>query len=115
MNTVLNITIVVILLLVAVGTYLHFTTGSVGPLDFNPAGVSQEAVANTQQFVLRREVLDQISLNFDIFDNPQFFQTIAFTEPIGTYPIGRENIFSPVEEGQSESSVNIAPANDESQ
>lgn len=105
MSTITNIIVAVTALLAIVGVYLYTTTGSIGPLDFSPAGVSQDAVASTEQFVFRRQILDQIELNFDLFDNPAFFRTVGFTEPVGSYPIGRNNIFDPVEEADVESAV----------
>lgn len=87
-------TALVALSLAYVGYYLYTQNQGSG-LDLN-GGVdsTEQMLTNTRVFIERRALLDEVTLDTDIFMDPVFQSYRSFRNPEVEAPVGRDNPFS---------------------
>ncbi len=82
-----------IVLIAGLGYYLYIQEGST-ELATGP-GANRTQIALESAVILQRlNEIKQISLEADLFTNPQFQALVDFTEPIIPQPVGRPNPFA---------------------
>ena len=63
-------------------------------LDFEPGSqVILDMQANSRLFIERRQQLQTIRLDTDVFNDTRFQSLRSFEEPIQEQPVGRANLF----------------------
>jgi hypothetical protein len=92
--TMKNILIGLVLLTVAYFGYLTFSQSGDMSLDSTSASYTDEMIANAQIFIERRNVLDRVRFDTEIFTNPVFSSYQTFTTPAREDSVGRANPFS---------------------
>lgn len=62
----------------------------------NNTRVSNQAAAETQEFLRRLNELENIAISTELFDDPRFQALVDYSTPIVPTPVGRSNPFEPV-------------------
>ncbi|MBY0309943.1 hypothetical protein K2Q16_02245 [Patescibacteria group bacterium] len=89
------ITIIGLLVVAAAGIYL-FTQRDAANLVLNDSvDVSSSVLASTQVFIERWVVLESLTIEPEIFEDPRFTSLESYTTPVPARPVGRTNPFEP--------------------
>lgn len=93
-----NITYVLLALTIIAAGYYFYNRSDTSSLDTGSNTVlTQEILVSTQLFIERRALLEDVRLNVDTFNNPNFISYRSFREPFREEPYGvRPNPFVPV-------------------
>lgn len=93
-NTTNLVTALGLITVVFAGYYLY-TTNSQPALDFTENDqIQQNMLNNTRVFIERRQILDKVTLNINLFEDQRFNSLRSYTTPILERPIGRPNPFA---------------------
>jgi hypothetical protein len=92
-STMKNITVSLVVITLAFGGYYVYTQKGDSELGEDQMSLTQEMLVNTQVFIERRNILDKVTIDTEIFQNPVFRSYKSFTKPILEEPIRRENPF----------------------
>lgn len=92
--TMKNILIGLVLFTVAYFGYLTFSQSGDMNIDSASSSYTDEMIANAQIFIERRNVLDSVKFDTEIFTNPVFSSYQTFTTPAREDSVGRTNPFS---------------------
>ena len=89
-----NITTVLFAFSLAFIGYYLYSQNKASGLSYNDGTDSnQEMLTNTRIFIERRELIDKVTLNTDIFMDPVFQSYRSFRSPEIEAPVGRPNPF----------------------
>lgn len=91
-----SIIILGLALLAALGYYLFVLNKDSG-IDITDISISNQAEAETQEFLRRLNELKNINLSGEIFSDQRFQSLVDFGTDVEPSQIGRENPFAPVE------------------
>jgi len=87
------ITIFSIVVLLGLGYYLYLNQGAAS-LDFvTSQTVSEQLTQNTQMYIERQRLLQEVQLDFEIFSDERFRNLQSFELPVPLIPSGREQLF----------------------
>lgn len=91
-----NLVIVLGLATVAFAAYFVFMKQADPVISFESDEAMLEAMlANSQIFIERRQALESVSLDVDLFTDERFTSLESYSRPIVEQPVGRTNPFSP--------------------
>ncbi|MFW6209929.1 MAG: hypothetical protein ACOC4E_00365 [Patescibacteria group bacterium] len=97
-NTTINIAIALGLATLAFGAYYLYTQQGGEELFFtNDERMMQDMLSQTRVFIERRQLLEGVELNVELFDDPRFRNLEDYSTPLVEPPQGRENPFAPYE------------------
>ena len=89
-----NILIVLtVLILLALGFYMLKERGATESSKFNTDVISEQLLSRTQFFIEKRNQLDALSFDDEIFTNPTFSSLISYSTAVPEQPVGVANIF----------------------
>lgn len=94
--------ILTVIVLVAIGYYMLKERGS-NSLSLNNAdAISDQLLTQTQVFIERRNQLESISFDFEIFNNPNFSSLVSYSGDVPEQVVGKSNIFDTVSNIQTD-------------
>ncbi len=90
-----SIAILGFVLIVLLGYYLYVVKGD-SVITSNDTLISNQADAETQEFLRRLNELEDIKLNKDILNDKRMTSLIDYSTIVPSVPVGRNNPFEPV-------------------
>ena len=94
-KTATNLSVVLGLITVAFGGFYLYTQYEGSSLDFAVSEqTTQNMLNNTRVFIERGDVLEQITLDINFFEDERFRSLHSYTTPIEERPIGRQDPFA---------------------
>lgn len=89
-----NIIVLLVILTFAFAGYYIFVQNNNSQVDsISDTTVTDEMLAKTSLFIERRAILDSITLDTSVFEDPLFISYRNFTLPIFEQPVGKTNPF----------------------
>jgi hypothetical protein len=89
-----NILVVLAAFTVSFGGYYMYVQNKNSSLSTGSSEVTADILLSTQVFIERRVILDAVSLNVSLFENPVFRSYRSFAQPVSEEPYGRTNPFA---------------------
>lgn len=90
-----KITIALVVLTVAYAGYYFFT--QVDTMPTAEGELTPESFAKVQKYIERRDILQQVTLDTSLFNDPRFRSFVGYTGQEATYKPGRINPFDAVD------------------
>jgi len=82
-----------VLILLAFGFYMLKERGNTGFSKFGTDTISDQLLSRTQFFIEKRNQLDSLSFDDEIFTNPNFSSLISYSTAVPEQSVGVVNIF----------------------
>ena len=89
--TMKNIVVPLLGITLAYAAYVFFIQGDT--LVDNGATLTDDVLLRTQVFIERRAMLDRVSVDLALFEDPVFRSYKSFSTPVDDEPFGRNNPF----------------------
>ncbi len=90
-----NIFIILGIATLAFAGYYFVTQRAVGEPELSSSSLDV-MLESTQSFIEYRQTLDQITFDFEIFEDERFRTLRSYSDPVEPKPEGRQNPFAPV-------------------
>ncbi len=98
-KTATNLSVILGLITIAFAGYYLFTQKSTMLLSTDTNRLEDEqAIMKAGVFIKHTQILDQINLNFAVFEDERFVDLRSFYMPVPEKPVGRTNPFRQVSE-----------------
>ena len=96
-TTTKNLLVTLVLALLIAAGYFAYQQRDATSLGFSSTRqVSENVRANTEIFIARRAILEEITISQEIFEDQRFQSLESYTGSVPEQPVGRENPFLPV-------------------
>ncbi len=92
-DTLRNIIILLCIVLVGMLGWYMFDQNRQMQLQVT-SGTGTSIQAETQEFIQKQNLLGQLSIESELFQDQTFLNLIDISTPVPTFPVGRNNLFS---------------------